>query len=132
MVRTRSQVRKNAQPPLPMYISLSNNYSHASQGSPRSDSSKPSSSHYRPQLLHQHAHQQAPQQHTQHTQRVPVQQQLPTGIAQRLSGTPVAHPNPHQPHTQQPRSTTDVTLSVTRSSRSSHRGRNSSSVGSQK
>ncbi|KAK8618124.1 hypothetical protein V6N13_115995 [Hibiscus sabdariffa] len=45
-----------------MYISLSNDDSHASQGFPRDDSSNPNSSYHHHQLLHQYTHQ-AHQQH---------------------------------------------------------------------
>ncbi|KAK8660381.1 hypothetical protein V6N13_051307 [Hibiscus sabdariffa] len=75
-----------------MYISLSSDDSHASQGFPRDDINNPNSSHHCHQLLHQYthqAHQQHPQVHQQHTQQAPAQQ-LPSDTAHHPPGAPAA------------------------------------------
>ncbi|KAK8998626.1 hypothetical protein V6N11_084013 [Hibiscus sabdariffa] len=119
MVQTRSQVHKSAQPLLLMHVSLSSDDNHTSQGFSRDDSSSPNSSRHHHQLPHLSEHQ-VPQ---PHIQGAPVQQH---------PGAATAHHQAPQPHTQPLRPTTGAALSVTHSSRSSHRGRYSSSVGSQK
>ncbi|KAK8609508.1 hypothetical protein V6N13_061956 [Hibiscus sabdariffa] len=64
MVQTRSQVRKSAQPLLPMHVSLSSDDNHTSQGFSCDDSSSPNSSRHHHQLPHLSEHQ-VPQPHSQ-------------------------------------------------------------------
>ncbi|KAK8513206.1 hypothetical protein V6N12_037697 [Hibiscus sabdariffa] len=91
-----------------MHVSLSNDDNHAPQSFSHKDSSRPNSSPHHHQLPHLSEHQ------------APIQPH-PLGAA----AAPQQHPQP-------PRPTTGAALSVTHSSQSLHRGRYSSSVGSQK